>query len=207
MGWVQVKRESPGKSGIFDDLARSPPMPRKHEGPPEMGGPSHFVTSFDSRSAWRPSRQPPDSGVYRLVARSFWPRNQLKARRASSISCGSRCCCTTRCWSSRPARCGWSRPMAAASHCCGGASAPPPPFVAWGTCVEQYGSAQAHLPVLAAVGGLCRGRGAERAIEVLTRHAPAWLVQLPGVVGPDRLEGLQRRAAGARRKIRPRLFR
>jgi DNA-binding winged helix-turn-helix (wHTH) protein len=77
------------------------------------------------------------------------------------------------------------------------ASVPSPPFVAWGTCVEQYGSGQAYLPVLDAVRALCRGRGADRAIDVLSRHAPAWLVQLPGVVRPDQLEGLQRRAAGA----------
>ncbi len=77
------------------------------------------------------------------------------------------------------------------------ASVPGPPFVAWGACVEQYGSGQAYLPVLDAVRGLCRGRGAQRAIEVFTRHAPAWLVQLPGIVRPDRLGDLQRRATGA----------
>ncbi len=34
-------------------------------------------------------------------------------------------------------------------------------------------------------------------IDVFTRHAPTWLVQLPGVVPPNRFEELQRRAAGA----------
>jgi predicted ATPase/DNA-binding winged helix-turn-helix (wHTH) protein len=77
------------------------------------------------------------------------------------------------------------------------ASVAGPPFVAWGACVEQYGSGQAYLPVLDAVRGMCRGRAAPRAIEVFARHAPAWLAQLPGVVRPDRLGDLQRRAAGA----------
>jgi predicted ATPase/DNA-binding winged helix-turn-helix (wHTH) protein len=72
-----------------------------------------------------------------------------------------------------------------------------PVFVGYGACVEQYGSGQTYLPALDAVGALCRGRGAERVIDVLARHAPAWLVQIPGVVRPERLDDLQRRAAGA----------
>jgi DNA-binding winged helix-turn-helix (wHTH) protein/tetratricopeptide (TPR) repeat protein len=66
-----------------------------------------------------------------------------------------------------------------------------------GACVEQYGSGQAYLPVLEAIGALCRGRAAERVIEVFARHAPTWLVQLPVLVRADRLEDLQHRAAGA----------
>ncbi len=77
------------------------------------------------------------------------------------------------------------------------ASAAGPLLSGRGACVEQYGSGQAYLPVLDAIGALCRGRAADRAIEVFSRQAPTWLVQLPGVVRPDRLEDLQRRAAGA----------
>ncbi|HTB76478.1 MAG TPA: AAA family ATPase, partial [Polyangiaceae bacterium] len=77
------------------------------------------------------------------------------------------------------------------------ATVPGPALIGWGACVEQYGSGQAYLPVLDAVRALCRGRSADRVIEVFTRHAPAWLVQIPGVVRPDRLDDLQRRAAGA----------
>jgi DNA-binding winged helix-turn-helix (wHTH) protein len=72
-----------------------------------------------------------------------------------------------------------------------------PALVGWGTCVEQYGSGEAYLPVLDAVGALCRGRGGNHVIDVFTRHAPAWLVQLPGIVRPDRHDDLQRRAAAA----------
>jgi DNA-binding winged helix-turn-helix (wHTH) protein len=72
-----------------------------------------------------------------------------------------------------------------------------PTFVGCGTSVGQYGSGQAYLPVLDAIGALCRGRGADRAIDVFARRAPSWLVQLPGLVGPDHLDDLQRHAVGA----------
>jgi DNA-binding winged helix-turn-helix (wHTH) protein len=66
-----------------------------------------------------------------------------------------------------------------------------------GACVERYGSGQAYLPVLEAIALLCRVRGAERVMDVLARHAPTWLVQFPGIARADRLDDLQRRAAGA----------
>jgi DNA-binding winged helix-turn-helix (wHTH) protein len=69
-------------------------------------------------------------------------------------------------------------------------------LVGRGACIEQYGSGQVYLPVLDAMTALCRGRGGERVLEVLARHAPTWLVQMPGLVRPDRLEELQRRASG-----------
>jgi DNA-binding winged helix-turn-helix (wHTH) protein len=77
------------------------------------------------------------------------------------------------------------------------ANAPGPLLAGRGACIEQYGSGQAYLPVLEAIGVLCRGRAADRVIDVVARHAPTWLVQLPGVVRPDRLDELQRRAVGA----------
>jgi DNA-binding winged helix-turn-helix (wHTH) protein/tetratricopeptide (TPR) repeat protein len=70
-------------------------------------------------------------------------------------------------------------------------------LVGRGTCVEQYGSGQAYLPMLDAIGSLCRGRMGDRAIDALAKHAPTWLVQMPGLLRSDRLEELQRRAAGA----------
>jgi predicted ATPase/DNA-binding winged helix-turn-helix (wHTH) protein len=72
-----------------------------------------------------------------------------------------------------------------------------PLLVGRGACVERYGSGQAYLPLLEAVGALCRGREGDVATEVMARHAPTWLAQMPGLVRGDRLEELQRRAAGA----------
>jgi predicted ATPase len=70
-------------------------------------------------------------------------------------------------------------------------------LVGRGACVEQYGSGQAYLPVLDAIGSLCRGPGSSRAVDVFAEHAPTWLAQMPALVRPDRLADLQRRASGA----------
>jgi predicted ATPase len=67
-------------------------------------------------------------------------------------------------------------------------------WIARGSCVEQYGSGEAYLPVLAAIGHLCGGRGGERVVEVLSRHAPTWLGQVPALLTRDRMEELKRRA-------------
>ncbi len=53
-------------------------------------------------------------------------------------------------------------------------------LVARGTCIEQYGSGEAYLPILG-------------------RHAPTWLTQMPGVATDDELAGLQLRVQGATR--------
>ncbi len=68
-------------------------------------------------------------------------------------------------------------------------------LVGRGACVEQYGSGQAYLPVLDAIAALCR-KG-DRVIEIFSRHAPTWLVQMPALVRSEKLEELQRRAGGA----------
>lgn len=70
-------------------------------------------------------------------------------------------------------------------------------FVGRGACVEQYGSGQAYLPLLDAIGALCRGPGSSRAVDVFAEHAPTWLAQMPALVRPERLADLQRRASGA----------
>jgi DNA-binding winged helix-turn-helix (wHTH) protein len=79
------------------------------------------------------------------------------------------------------------------------ARAPRPLLVGRGASVERHGGGQAYLPVLDAIGALCRGRSGDRVVEVMARHAPSWLVQLPGLLRDDRLADLQRRAAGATR--------
>ncbi len=66
-------------------------------------------------------------------------------------------------------------------------------WVARGSCVEQYGSGEAYLPVLAAIGHLCSGAGRERIAEVFSRHAPTWLGQVPALSTRDRMEEPRRR--------------
>jgi DNA-binding winged helix-turn-helix (wHTH) protein len=69
-------------------------------------------------------------------------------------------------------------------------------LVGRGACVEQYGSGQAYLPLLDAIGTLCRSPGS-RVVDTFAEHAPTWLAQMPALVRPDRLAELQRRASGA----------
>jgi DNA-binding winged helix-turn-helix (wHTH) protein/predicted ATPase len=69
--------------------------------------------------------------------------------------------------------------------------------MARGQCVEHYGPSEAYLPVLEAVGQLCRGPGGAQVIPLLSRYAPTWLAQMPGVLGEAEFEAVQRKAQGA----------
>ena len=51
-----------------------------------------------------------------------------------------------------------------------------------GQCVEQYGEGEAYLPVLEAMGRLCREAGGAQLVALVRRYAPTWLVQLPGLI-------------------------
>jgi predicted ATPase len=67
-----------------------------------------------------------------------------------------------------------------------------------GQCLEQYGTGEAYLPVLEAVGRLCRE---EKEVAALLRaHAPMWLLQMPSLVSPADRELLSREVAGATRE-------
>ncbi len=68
--------------------------------------------------------------------------------------------------------------------------------VARGRCVEQYGTGEAYLPFLDAVGELLGGPHRDLARTVLRRSAPTWCLQLPAVFAAD-LADLQRETIGA----------
>jgi len=51
--------------------------------------------------------------------------------------------------------------------------------LASGKCVEHYGLGEPYLPVLEALGQLCRGPAGARLGALLRRQAPTWLVQMP----------------------------
>ena len=53
-----------------------------------------------------------------------------------------------------------------------------PVRIGQGQCVEQYGSGEAYLPLLEALGQLCREPGGEQVLAVLHRYAPTWLAQI-----------------------------
>ena len=51
--------------------------------------------------------------------------------------------------------------------------------VARGQCLEQYGAEEAYLPILEAISNLAKGDAAHELGNVLRRHAPTWVSQLP----------------------------
>jgi len=67
-----------------------------------------------------------------------------------------------------------------------------------GQCLEQYGTSEAYLPVLEAIGRLCREH--EQVVGVLRAHAPMWLVQMPSLLSAADRQLLRREMAGATRE-------
>jgi predicted ATPase/DNA-binding winged helix-turn-helix (wHTH) protein len=75
------------------------------------------------------------------------------------------------------------------------------PGIGRGQCVEHYGAGEAYLPILEALGRLCREpNGGERVVQVLARCAPTWLTQMPSLVSAAELRAVQRKAQGATRE-------
>jgi len=70
--------------------------------------------------------------------------------------------------------------------------------MARGQCLEHYGTSEAYLPFLEAVGRLCREQ--QDVIEVLRTHAPMWLLQMPSLVSASEREALSREMTGATRE-------
>jgi DNA-binding winged helix-turn-helix (wHTH) protein/tetratricopeptide (TPR) repeat protein len=67
---------------------------------------------------------------------------------------------------------------------------------ATGRCVEHFGPREPYLPLLDAIGPLSRGPQAERVLQLLRRHAPGWLAQLPALVDEAEHAALMRRTVG-----------
>jgi predicted ATPase/DNA-binding winged helix-turn-helix (wHTH) protein len=67
-----------------------------------------------------------------------------------------------------------------------------------GQCLEQYGTGEAYLPVLEAMGRLCREQA--HVVDVLHAHAPMWLLQMPSLVSDSDRELLNRGVSGATRE-------
>mgnify|MGYP003393600320 CR=1 FL=1 len=68
-----------------------------------------------------------------------------------------------------------------------------------GQCIEQYGAGEAYLPMLEAIGRLCRSPGGEFLPHWLRQHAPTWLIQLPSFLELADYEALQRQLQGTTR--------
>src|SRR5262252_8113861 len=66
-----------------------------------------------------------------------------------------------------------------------------------GQCIEQYGAGEAYLPVLEALGRLCRAPGAAHLLTLLRAQAPTWLVQMPWALSSTDHEALRHELLGA----------
>jgi len=69
--------------------------------------------------------------------------------------------------------------------------------VAFGQCIEHYGSGEPYMPVLEALNALCRAEGGEAVIRTMRDVAPTWLLQLPWFVAEEDRGKLQHQAGGA----------
>ena len=71
-----------------------------------------------------------------------------------------------------------------------------PVWIAHGQCIDQYGAGEPYLPLLEALGRLCRGPEGDAIVAVLHQVAPSWLVHLPAVVPAAERARLARLASG-----------
>ena len=68
-----------------------------------------------------------------------------------------------------------------------------------GQCVESRGAGEAYMPVLEALGRLCRADDGSRLVQLLRERAPTWLVQLPWLVAEEERASLETRMVGITR--------
>jgi DNA-binding winged helix-turn-helix (wHTH) protein/predicted ATPase len=80
------------------------------------------------------------------------------------------------------------------------ASAQTPLRVAHGQCVESYGPGEAYLPILEALGDLCRGTGGVRLVTLLRQQAPTWAAQMPWLLTAAQQVQLHNELQGATRE-------
>ena len=72
--------------------------------------------------------------------------------------------------------------------------------MATGQCIEHYGPGEPYLPILEALGQLCRGPAGARLGPLLRQQAPTWLVQMPWLLTQADREHLQQELPGTTRE-------
>jgi serine/threonine protein kinase/tetratricopeptide (TPR) repeat protein len=71
-------------------------------------------------------------------------------------------------------------------------------LISRGRCVEQYGTGEAYLPFLDAIGALLDGPGRERLASLMRTYAPTWCTELPAAFSSTgAFERLQQETIGA----------
>ncbi|MBZ5725239.1 MAG: AAA family ATPase [Acidobacteriia bacterium] len=69
-----------------------------------------------------------------------------------------------------------------------------------GQCIEHFGASEPYYPILGALAAGAKGGALPGILDVLRRHAPTWLVQLPGIPSLDDGETLKQETLGATRE-------
>jgi DNA-binding winged helix-turn-helix (wHTH) protein/tetratricopeptide (TPR) repeat protein len=69
-------------------------------------------------------------------------------------------------------------------------------WIGHGQCVDQYGAGEAYLPLLEALGRMCRGPQGGQLLALLRRQAPSWLMQMPALQGEAERVALQHAESG-----------
>ena len=73
-------------------------------------------------------------------------------------------------------------------------------WIGRGQCLEHRGIGEAYMPLLEALGRLCRGSDGQELIDLLADRAPTWLVQMPGLISVEQLTALQPKVLGTTRE-------
>jgi predicted ATPase/DNA-binding winged helix-turn-helix (wHTH) protein len=76
----------------------------------------------------------------------------------------------------------------------------PAVWVAAGQCIEHYGPGEPYLPILEALGQLCRGPAGAHLGPGLRQQAPTWLVQMPWLLTQADREHLHQELQGSTRE-------
>ncbi len=69
-------------------------------------------------------------------------------------------------------------------------------WFAYGQCVDHYGAGEPYLPILEALGRLCRGPHGATIIAILRQFAPSWLIQMPALLSMSDRDQLRRLTIG-----------
>ncbi len=70
-------------------------------------------------------------------------------------------------------------------------------WMSWGQCIEHYGAGEPYMPIFEALSRLCRAPAGRAILDILSQHAPSWLVQMPSLLQAAELEKLRRQVHGA----------
>lgn len=69
-----------------------------------------------------------------------------------------------------------------------------------GRCTERFGTDEAFLPLIDALVTRCRSMDGEELLTAIRRHAPTWMLQMPGIIDATERAAFQHETFGATRE-------